>query len=79
MALFLFDKNTISTELAKQLRKAKRLNDKYNLIRSRVLELFNYRNRIAHGAILEDEIDAINLLDFETFVKRQLEIHVSDN
>ena len=67
----------ISIQFAKQLKEAESLNTKYNLVRNRVLDLFNYRNRIAHGAILEDEVNTINLLDFETLAKNTILSFVS--
>ena len=40
--------------------------------RERVLVLFNQRNRIAHGALLENEIDTLDLVDFETLVRNSI-------
>lgn len=62
----------LSSEFAKQLKEAKSLNDRFDIVRKRILELFSYRNRIAHGAVMDDEVDDAYLLDFETLVQNSI-------
>lgn len=62
----------LSSEFSKKLKKTKNLTDRFNLIRDRVFQLISYRNRIAHGAVLENEVDEIELLDFETLVQNTI-------
>jgi hypothetical protein len=69
----------ISSSFSKQLKKASSINDRFNLIYQRALDLFTYRNRIAHGAVLDAEIDPGNLLDFETIVKNSIMAFVIKN
>lgn len=69
----------ISSSFAAQLKKTTTLNDRFNLIRNRTLELFDYRNRIAHGAVLENEVEKKNLLDFETLVRNAILSFLKNN
>jgi hypothetical protein len=41
-------------------------------VREHVIQLFGYRNKIAHGQILDQDIDPLNLLDFETLVRNSI-------
>ena len=45
------------------------MSKRFNAIRERATELFAYRNDIAHGQVLDEEINPINPLDFETLVR----------
>lgn len=69
----------ISSDFAKQLRKATTLNDRFNIIRNHISELFDYRNKIAHGAVLENEVEKKNLLDFETLVRNAILSFLKNN
>ncbi len=61
----------ISKEFDRKLGKANQ-SDRFNIIRERTEVLFNERNLIAHGGRLEDEIDPMNLLDFETLIRNSI-------
>ena len=62
----------ISPEFGKELKEASSLNNRYNLIQKKIVQLFIYRNKIAHGAVLSNEVDERNLLDFETMVRNSI-------
>lgn len=62
----------LSKDFVNKLKSAQNISEKFNFIRERLLELFGYRNRIAHGAVLEQEVDSANLLDFETMVQNTI-------
>lgn len=62
----------VSSEFKKQLQDAKTLKDRFDIVREKVLKLFSYRNQIAHGAVLDNEVKDVNLLDFETIVQNAI-------
>jgi len=41
----------------------------FSVVETRVVELFGLRNDVAHGRVLDYEIDPLDLLDFETLVR----------
>lgn len=69
----------ISASLADRLKSASSLSKRFNIIRERATELFDYRNDIAHGQILDEDINPINLLDFETLVRNCILSFLVDN
>jgi hypothetical protein len=62
----------LSSGFRKKLDDASSKNDRVTIINDRVIELFTYRNDVAHGMVLEDEIDPINLLDLETLARNSI-------
>lgn len=46
--------------------------DRFIVVKDKVETLFRYRNDIAHGMVLGDEIEALNLLDLETLVRNSI-------
>lgn len=63
----------LSNEFFQSLEMANSLGEKFNVIREKALKLFTHRNRIAHGAVLENDLkDDIDLLDFETLVRNSI-------
>jgi hypothetical protein len=69
----------ISVSLADRLKSAGSLSKRFSVIRERAIELFAYRNDIAHGQILDEESNPINLLDFETLVRNCILSFLVDN
>lgn len=62
----------LSTSFHKRLKSAEVLSERFNVVREHVIQLFGYRNKIAHGQILDQDIDPLNLLDFETLVRNSI-------
>lgn len=62
----------ISSKFAEEFKKAKPGYERFKVIYSKVVELFGYRNDIAHGSVLDTEIEGIVLLDFETIVRNSI-------
>jgi hypothetical protein len=48
------------------------VSERFNTVRKHVIGLFGYRDNIAHGQILDQDIDPLNLLDFETLVRNSI-------
>ena len=62
----------LSIDFANELKSSSSLNERFSIIRKRTLDLFSYRNRIAHGAVMDHEISHSNLLDFETIARNSI-------
>lgn len=69
----------ISLDFNKQLERANTVSDRANIIRERTFSLFKYRNRVAHGIVLDEEIEGANLLDFETLINNAILSFVMHN
>lgn len=63
---------SVSRQLARALDAAADRDARFTLMYNRTVELFGTRNDIAHGAKLEGEIDALDLLDFETLIRNSI-------
>lgn len=63
---------SVSRRLGRSLNAAADRDAGFTLVYNRAVELFGTRNDIAHGAKLEGEIDALDLLDFETLVRNSI-------
>lgn len=61
-----------SKEFSNNLKKTKSLTEKYKVVKDRCLRLFDYRNDIAHGEILDKNIDPVALLDIETISRNSI-------
>jgi len=46
--------------------------ERFNLVYRRVVDLFDKRNKVAHGTVLESDIDAADLQDLETLVRNSI-------
>jgi len=57
---------------SKELYKADSISKKFEVVRNRCVKLFDYRNDIAHGAILDINIDPVSLLDIETISRNSI-------
>ncbi len=68
----------ISPEFGEKLEKTMG-SDRFIVVRDRVETLFNYRNDIAHGMVLGDEIESLNLLDLETLVRNAILSFIDGN
>ncbi|MCB8942718.1 MAG: hypothetical protein H6658_02965 [Ardenticatenaceae bacterium] len=62
----------LSSDFANQLKLSSTLSECFDIIRKRVVDLFSYRNSIAHGTITDHEINGSDLLDFETLVRNSI-------
>ncbi len=60
--------NPISAGFCKKL-EGKSQSQRSSIVEERVTELFRLRNDVAHGRVLNHEIDPLDLLDFETLVR----------
>jgi hypothetical protein len=61
-----------SKEFSKKLYESKNLSEKFLVVKEHCLNLFDYRNDIAHGAILDNNIDPVILLDLETLSRNTI-------
>lgn len=61
-----------SKEFSNNLNKAESVSKRYKVVKDRCMELFDYRNNIAHGAILDKNIDPVALLDLETITRNSI-------
>ena len=59
----------LSSEFAANLSKASSLTSRFQIVNERCLQLFNYRNLIAHGSVMDEEVNASTLLDIETIAR----------
>jgi hypothetical protein len=62
----------LSSPFVGRLRQASSRSERFTIVKDRVVELFGYRNDIAHGRVLEDEIEASNLLDMESLIRNSI-------
>lgn len=62
----------VSSSFGQHLKKASSVNERFNIVRERILKLFFYRNNIAHGAVIDGEVEIANLIDFETLAKNSI-------
>jgi len=62
----------LSSKFNGRLSKASCKKDRFTIVNDRVVELFSYRNDVAHGRVLENEIEPVNLLDLETLVRNSI-------
>ncbi len=59
----------LSSEFAANLSKASSLTRRFQIVNERCLQLFKYRNLIAHGSVMDEEVNASTLLDIETIAR----------
>lgn len=59
-------------KFAMELRSSQNSDDRFNIIASRTEELFQYRNKIVHGAVADEDVDRAFLLDFESIVRNSI-------
>ncbi|NLG49982.1 MAG: hypothetical protein GX552_07730 [Chloroflexi bacterium] len=62
----------VSSQLHDRLLGHTDLSIRFDKLVERIDSLFDYRNQIAHGRMSEDELDAMELVDFETLVRCSL-------
>jgi hypothetical protein len=61
-----------SKQFSKKLHEAKDISEKFLVVKEHCLKLFDYRNDIAHGAILDKNIESVILLDLETLSRNTI-------
>jgi len=62
----------LSSEFARHLRNSSTLSERFNVVLARCKKLFDYRNNIAHGNLLDEEIKAHFLLEIETIARNAI-------
>ena len=63
---------TLEAQMESKLQALTDRSDAFNLVRQTVIELFNFRNEIAHGKLQETEMDLQHLATFETLVRNAI-------